>query len=371
MINLIATLIFIATPLTSGGMTPEIPSGIPPVGGSALHQANQPDNGNLRANPIPIILNESVEAHIEFFTTTGKETLQQWFRKSGPYLNLAKKVLKSEGLPEELAYVAMIESGYDSNAVSPARAVGPWQLMEDTALEYGLRIDAWVDERRDIIKSTHAAAGYLQDLFDRFNSWSLAVAAYNAGRGKIVRAVDRTDSLDFWDLKHSGHLRRETRQFVPKFMAVVLIARDPTAYGFATPHGESLRYDEVTVYSRTDLRLVARLSGTSTKNILLLNPHFSRGKTPPGSDSKVRIPAGSQARYQARLKELKHNALVKSISGLFDIFPLVSEWYAFPSDGPDAIASLIPGRLPLYGFFANTHNVRERRKRMGRKAIQQ
>ncbi len=374
MVALIAALASIATPLISLGNSPAISSG--PFTNSitaelTINQNTLPADRPRQPNSIPIILNESVENHIAFFTTTGKYTLMTWFRKSGPALNLTKELLRKEGLPEELAYVAMIESGYDNNALSPAQAVGPWQLMEETALEYGLRIDPWVDERRDIVKSTETAAAYLQDLFDRFNSWSLAVAAYNAGRGKIVRAVSRTDSLDFWDLKFSGSLRQETRQFVPKFMAVVLIARDPAVYGFAAPSDASLRYSEVTVPGRTDLRLVAHLAGATVKHIRSLNPHFLQGITPPGSDAQVRIPAGTYGRYKARLDALKKSALSQAVSKLSDIFPSWRDWYVFGIDDKTALAAQLSERLPLYGFVATLHNIRERRKRVGRKVSQQ
>jgi hypothetical protein len=254
-----------------------------------------------KAYHVPVLLNNSVEAYIEYFSTRGKSTFQQWLDNSAPYLHPMKEIFRKKNLPEELAYVAMIESGFDSNAVSVAKAAGPWQLMPDTARRYGLRSDRWVDERRDPIKSAYAAAQYFRDLHSRFGSWPLVLAAYNAGTGKVQRAMIRARSTDFWDLKQSAYLRRETKGYVPKFMAAALIARDPQAYGFRVPGVEPLRYDEVVIPESTDLGIVAYWTGSTYEMIKSLNPEIRGGVTPPGDPRYLlKIPEGKKKIFLAR-----------------------------------------------------------------------
>lgn len=254
-----------------------------------------------KAYHVPVLLNNSVEAYIEYFRTRGKITFQRWLDNSAPYLHPVKEIFREENLPEELAYVAMIESGFDSGAVSVAKAAGPWQLMPDTARWYGLRSDRWVDERRDPIKSAHAAAQYFRDLHSRFGSWPLVLAAYNAGTGKVQRAMQMTGSTDFWDLKESAYLRRETKGYVPKFMAAALIAKDPAAYGFRIPGVEPLRYDEVVIPESTDLGIVAYWTDSTYEMIKSLNPEIQGGVTPPDEPCYLlKIPEGKKKIFLAR-----------------------------------------------------------------------
>jgi transglycosylase-like protein with SLT domain len=254
-----------------------------------------------KAYHVPVLLNDSVEAYIEYFRTRGKSTFQRWLNNSTPYLHPMKEIFRKENLPEELAYVAMIESGFDSSAVSVAKAAGPWQFMPDTARRYGLRSDRWVDERRDPLKSAHAAAQHFRDLHNRFGSWPLVLAAYNAGTAKVQRAMLRTGSTDFWDLKESAYLRRETKSYVPKFMAAVLIARDPVAYGFRVPDVEPLRYDEVVIPKGTDLGVVAYCIDSTYKMIKSLNPEIQGAVTPPDDPRYLlKIPEGKKRILLAR-----------------------------------------------------------------------
>ncbi|HTP05468.1 MAG TPA: lytic transglycosylase domain-containing protein [Nitrospirota bacterium] len=254
-----------------------------------------------KAYHVPVLLNNSVEAYIEYFSTRGKSTFQRWLDNSAPYLQPMKEIFRKKNLPEELAYVAMIESGFDSSAVSVAKAAGPWQLMPDTARRYGLRSDRWVDERRDPIKSSRAAAQYLRDLHSRFGSWPLVLAAYNAGTGKVQRAMLRTGSTDFWDLKQSAYLRRETKGYVPKFIAAALIARDPAAYGFRVPGVLPLRYDEVVIPESTDLGIVAYWTESTYETIKSLNPEIRGGVTPPDDPRYLlKIPEGKKKIFLAR-----------------------------------------------------------------------
>ena len=247
---------------------------------------------------LPIILNDSVEAYIEHFTTE-KTTFQAGLNNSMPYLPLMKKIFREENLPEELVYVAMIESWFKPTAISRASAVGLWQFMAGTAREYGLRNDQWVDERRDHVKATRAAARYLKALHARLRSWTLALAAYNAGIGKLRQAMFGADSEDFWDLKKSGYLRKETKTFVPKIMAAAIIARDPAAYGFRISTRKPVRFDVVEIETSADLRAVAKDISTPFASIKSLNPEIKGSFTPPRR-YLLKIPEGKRRVFIAK-----------------------------------------------------------------------
>ncbi|MGE5173281.1 MAG: transglycosylase SLT domain-containing protein [Betaproteobacteria bacterium] len=247
---------------------------------------------------IPMILNDSVENHLEYFKTRGRDIFQLWLDRSARYIPVMRKIFKEKNLPEDLVYVAMIESGFNPYAVSWARAVGPWQFMPGTGKLYGLKIDWWIDERKDPIKSTQAAAEHLKDLHNLFGSWPLALASYNAGAGKVQRAVLRTRSEDFWDLKASRYIRKETKNYVPKYMAATIIAKNPEAYGFTVSSYEPFRFDEVVIDESTDLRLIARCAECAYEEIKELNPELRRWVTPPHCDKYVlRIPSGKKEKF--------------------------------------------------------------------------
>ncbi len=242
---------------------------------------------------IPMILNDSVENHLEYFKTRGRDVFQIWLDRSARYIPLMKDIFREKNLPEDLVYIAMIESGFNPYAVSWARAVGPWQFMPATGKLYGLKIDWWIDERKDPIKSTMAAAEHLKDLHNLFGSWPLALASYNAGAGKVQRAVLRTRSDDFWDLKASRFIRKETKNYVPKYMAATIIAKNPEAYGFISSKIEPFTYDVVAIEECIDLRLVAKCVECTYQEIKDLNPELKRWVTPPHfTNYTLRIPAG-------------------------------------------------------------------------------
>jgi membrane-bound lytic murein transglycosylase D len=247
---------------------------------------------------IPMVLNDSVENHLEYFKTRGRDVVQIWLDRSARYIPMMKNIFKEKNLPEDLVYIAMIESGFNPYAVSWAKAVGPWQFMPATGKLYGLKIDWWVDQRKDPVKSTKAAAEHLKDLRNMFGSWPLAMASYNAGAGKVQRAVLRTRSEDFWDLKASRYIRKETKNYVPKYMAATIIAKNPEAYGFAASKYEPFTYDEVILDESTDLRLVARCADSTYQEIKELNPELRRWATPPQADKyTLRIPAGKKETF--------------------------------------------------------------------------
>jgi membrane-bound lytic murein transglycosylase D len=206
---------------------------------------------------------------------------------------MIREVLKNRGLPEELAYTAMIESGFNPVAVSRVGAKGMWQFMGPTARRYGLRVDSWVDERYDPEKSTVAAAAYLRDLYNQFGSWELAQAAYNAGEMKVIRAMQKTGSSDFWTLADSKYLRRETKDFVPQIHAATMIGRDPDRYGFEFDEAEAVAIARVKVPPGTDLRRLAASASIPFVQLRSLNRVLVRGVTPPGRPWELRVPAAS------------------------------------------------------------------------------
>lgn len=285
---------FSATP--SDNSENSVPSEFkPPQEDIAQVEENIDSYLELRQYQIPMILNDSVENHLEYFKTKGRDVFQKWLERSARYIPAMQDIFREKNLPEDLVYVAMIESGFNPYAVSWARAVGPWQFMPHTGKLYGLKIDWWVDERKDPIKSTYAASEHLKDLHNLFGSWPLALASYNAGAGKVQRAVLRTRSEDFWDLKASRYIRRETKNYIPKFMAATIIAKNPEAYGFTVPSGEPFTYDEVVITESTDLRLVARCSGSTYETIKEMNPELKRWITPPDEQRYIlRIPKGAR-----------------------------------------------------------------------------
>jgi membrane-bound lytic murein transglycosylase D len=264
---------------------------------------------------VPIVLNASVEAHIDYFNTRIRDKFELWLSRSGRYLPLMREIFKNNGLPEDLVYVALIESGFNPYAYSRARAVGPWQFMRGTGLKYGLRIDEWIDERRDPVKSTHAAAAYLKDLYAMFDSWPLALASYNAGEGRVGRAMKRSKADDFWDLRTTTYLRPETRNYVPKFMAATIIAKNPEKYGFTLSYHEPMTYDEVTIDRPTDLKLIARTAGVTFEAVKELNPELRQSVTPISYDNyRLKLPTGTGTAFEenfAKIPEWEKSVWVK------------------------------------------------------------
>jgi membrane-bound lytic murein transglycosylase D len=252
---------------------------------------------SLPASDIPLTVNNKVEYFIDYFQTSGRKAFAKWLSRSERYIPMMREILKEKGLPEDLVYLAMIESGFSPRAYSVASAVGPWQFMSGTAKLYSLRIDPWIDERRDPIKSTMAAAMYLKELYSLFNKdWYLAAAGYNAGENKILRAIDMYDSRDFWQLSEGSYLKRETKDYVPKLLAAAIIAKDPARYGFAdVAYLPPIDFDTVQIPSRTDLELIARLTGVSCANIRELNPELKKGCTPPDYPNyELKLPKGKK-----------------------------------------------------------------------------
>jgi len=246
---------------------------------------------------------KAVDKHINLFTERIREKFSLWLSRSGKYIELMKEILKEEHIPEEIVFIPLIESGFSPYACSPARAVGYWQFIASTAKRYGLKINWWMDERRDPVKSTVAAANYFKDLYGMFGSWNLAMAAYNAGEGKILKALNRTNTDDYWSLLDTTYIRRETKDYVPKFIAASMIANNPQDFGFeGIEYYPPLDYDEVTVNSPVDLEVAADCAETDLKVIKELNPELRRWCTPPDvSKYTLRIPAGTKGIFLQNL----------------------------------------------------------------------
>ncbi len=243
---------------------------------------------------LPIDHNERVASIITMFQERRRDWFQEALRRSGRYIDYARSVFREEGLPEDLVYLAMVESAFKARAVSRANARGIWQFIYGTGRLYGLRQDYWVDDRFNPEKSTRAAARHLKDLYEDFGDWYLVMAAYNAGPNKVKRAIARTGSRDFWKLSRTRYLRRETKSYVPLILATVVIAKDPARYGFDTERDPPWQFDVVEIDSPVDLGTAAKCSGVSLSEMKELNPELRRWVTPVNRPQySLRIPQGS------------------------------------------------------------------------------
>jgi membrane-bound lytic murein transglycosylase D len=254
---------------------------------------------------------DRVQYWVDFFSGRARWHMERYLERLGRYDSIIRGELAAAGMPRDMIYLAMIESGFNQNARSRVGAVGLWQFMPSTARRYGLTVDAWVDERRDPFIATGAAIRFLSELNDHFGSWYLAAAAYDAGPGKIQKGLNRGDygalsRNDAYFAMSEGHfLRRETRDYVPKLIAAALIAKDPTHYGFTDlERWAPLSYDSISVDYSVGLNVLARMAGASRDDIEEMNPAFFRGVTPPSRTSWVRIPHGTHDSVAARLAVL-------------------------------------------------------------------
>lgn len=248
---------------------------------------------------LPVAMNQKVEIWMQRYLTDQRPVFERYLAREGLYADMIQDALRRRSMPEELVYLAAIESGYSPGAVSRVAASGMWQFMGPTAQAFGLRIDSYVDERRDPVRATEAALDYLQSLYDQFGSWYLAAAAYNAGPARVARALQITavdvdkggDEAFYWEV--SEHLPAETREYVPKMLAAILLGRAAEKYGFSVEQAKPIRYDRVWVPAGTSLRRVAEAVGAPLTRIRNLNPHLIRGVTPPEGLFPVRVPPGS------------------------------------------------------------------------------
>ena len=256
------------------------------------------------AASMPIPDNHFVKSAVALFSTSLKSDIQTYLTRSAHYKKMIEKALVEEGLPKGLAYLPVIESGYSATMTSRAGARGMWQFMGETAREYGLRVDWWVDERADPERSTKVAAAYIKDLYRQFNDWPLALAAYNGGPGRIQRALADNNVSTFWQLCDLGAIPKETRGYVPTFYATLLIASDPATYGFKLAKPDDTSLARVELQGPLSLEYLAQVAGVDADTLRGLNPSLRRGIVPPGRTS-VRVPAKSADAIVARAASLR------------------------------------------------------------------
>ena len=243
----------------------------------------------------PIQMNKQVRAYLVYFSTDRKETIRRYLSRSTRYLPMIKGVFQEYGPPEDLAYLAMIESGFNANAYSHAHACGMWQFIKGTGARYGLAMDGYVDERRDPEKSTRAAAKYLLDLYKQFGSWYLAAASYNCGEGRVQRELNQSSHKNFWELSANQCLPKETKNYVPQLIAATIIAKNPEKFGFkSVPYLPALAVDQVQVNEPTSLKAVAVAVNVPPEEVQSLNPELLRGITPPDGKYTLNLPAKSK-----------------------------------------------------------------------------
>lgn len=256
--------------------------------------------------------NALVQSWINYYQGRGRTTMERGLQRAGKYMNMARRIFKEEGVPQDLAWLGQVESAWSPNARSWAAAVGLWQFIPGTAARFGLRQDYYIDERSSFEKATRASARYLKFLANRYaGNWELAMAAYNSGEGNVDRAIARSGYADFWEIYQRGLLPNETRNYVPNILATIIIAKNPLHYGFNVKPAAPLSYDTVLVNNSVDLRLAAEASDTSYEYLLELNPELKRGATPQGFTYGLRVPPGRGKHLQAWLVRIpadKRNA---------------------------------------------------------------
>jgi len=293
------------------------PEDLGDVEASQNRKAEEVTADALSRKSFPLVYNEFVEQWIKYFTGRGRNVFERWAQRSTRFIPVMKKVLRDDGLPEDLIFQAMIESGFNLKAASKAKAVGPWQFIKGTGTRYGMDVTYWVDERRDFIKSTHAASKYLKELHQIFGSWYLAAAAYNAGEGKVMNAVRRDRSRNFWELcRTKKNFRAETRNYVPKIIAAALVAKNPEKYGFdKLVYEEPLVWETIKVPGGVDLRNVSELAQIDYEYLMVLNAELRRGVTPPSSEEyELRVPPMKKEIIAARMNELKSKKYTRNFA---------------------------------------------------------
>jgi membrane-bound lytic murein transglycosylase D len=276
---------------------------------------------------LPLMMTDQVAGYISYFSNRGRGSFERAFARSGRYHDMMVKILKEEGVPQDLIYLAQAESGFQPLAVSRAGARGIWQFMGSRARGYGLQRSLWVDDRQDPEKSTRAAAHHLKDLYQQFGDWYLAMAAYNSGPGTVQAAVKRTGYADFWELYRRNVLPKETRNYVPIILAVTIVTKNLSHYGFDdVSMDEPATFDTVTINYPVDLRLVADCVDTTSTELQQLNPSLLRLSTPKEGAFELHLPAGTKEQYQTAIAAIPSGMRL---------------WWRYPSvHSGDTLASL-------------------------------
>jgi membrane-bound lytic murein transglycosylase D len=305
---------------------------------------------------LPQTYNDRVQYWIDFLAGANRERTQLWLEREGRYGRLIRERLYERGMPQDLIYLGMIESGLSPKAYSHAHASGMWQFISETGQRYGLDVNGFVDERRDPVKATDAALDYLEELYDRFGSWYLAAAAYNSGENRVDRILRQraggqkgSDDL-FWRIDE--YLPRETRDYVPLMLAAAHIGKDPGRYGFHEVVLQApLRYEEVEVPGGVSLSTVAKAADLDAASVEELNPHLLRGVTPPGASWRVRVPEGRSAMVAAageRLAEEQRRSSVTHRVGRGETLSHIARRYGVRVDALRAAnGGLDPRRLQV------------------------
>ena len=260
---------------------------------------------------VPVEINSKVLHWVDYFQSRGRPHMERYLSRSTRHMKLMKKILREEGVPEDLVYIALIESGFNYKAHSRASAVGYWQFIRGTGKRYGLRINGYVDERRDVEMSTRASANYFKSLYNLFGNWYLAMASYNAGENRIKRAVMKYQTRDFWKLARDKRLPKETSHYVPKYLAAAMIAKNPSRYGFAyVNYEEEIEYDTIYLLHAVSLKKLARKMGIKTSDIRDLNPALRSNFIPAyrGGNTSLKIPKGMSDIALASLSKARAKA---------------------------------------------------------------
>jgi membrane-bound lytic murein transglycosylase D len=279
------------------------------------NELNPPVDQNVKAkaeaeikntrSDLPLVMTDQVAGFINYFSGRGRGTIEHGLARSGRYEDMIRRVLREEGVPQELIYLAQAESGFHPLAVSRAGARGMWQFMGSRAKGYGLERSWWVDDRQDPEKATHAAAHHLHDLYNQFGDWYLAMAAYNSGPGTVQSAVKRTGYADFWELYNRNVLPKETRNYVPIIVAVTIMAKNPAQYGLdSVVKDKPIPYDTVKINYPIDLRLAAECVDASAADLLDLNPSLLRLTTPKNHSFELHLPAGTADKFESAVASI-------------------------------------------------------------------
>lgn len=290
---------------------------------------------------------KAIQRNVNLFANRIRERFSVWLERSARYMDIMKDILREKNMPEELVFLPFIESGFNLHAYSRARAVGPWQFISSTGKRYGLVIDWWRDERKDPVKSTRAAAEYLSDLYGMFGSWKLALAAYNAGEGKIMKALKSTGYDNYWSLLHTRTIKPETKEYVPRYIAAAMIANTPESFGFSDlQYHPPLTFDEVDVYSPVDIEVIARCADTTVAEIRALNPELRRWSTPLNEAVyTIRIPAGTREMFLQRLAQIPEEerfSIERHIVRKGETLKSIASKYSVPVSVVTAMNSISP-----------------------------
>jgi len=265
-------------------------------------------------SPVRIDVNSAVQEKIAFFRKNNQRIFRSWMNRMGTYGPLIRRTLREEGIPEDLIFLSMIESGFNTKAYSRAKAVGMWQFVRQTGRLYGLKSDTWIDERRDPEKATRAAARHISHLYNQFGDWQLVITAYNCGQGRLQQVMRKDGTHDFWKL---DSLPKETRNHLPKFMAVLLMARDPEFFGVDNLiQSDPFAYDIIQVSDAVDLRLAAQCAGTTYETMRELNSELRLGYSPPVPGRKMyalRLPIGTSDRFLDRYARIPADKKVQLV----------------------------------------------------------